>query len=280
MQKSINIALLASILVLAAGLVYAVATRPATGPTQAEIEAMVAQAVDQRIAAEAPGELDTAGLGPLIEMYLMDNPRLLERMSVALEAEVRTEEMERARAALADLEDEIYNDPGNIVLGNPEGDVTLVEMFDYNCSYCRRVVADVMSLVEEDPGLRVILKEFPILSQGSVDAARIAVLVNKADVDYAAFHTALFSSRGAIDAEAAFAAAETLGLNRVELGLEMNAAEVTAVLQRNYALAQSLAVTGTPTFIIGDEIIPGAVEKSELVSRIANLRACGETVCS
>lgn len=278
-----NIAITAAVAAVCAGLVAGVLVRPAPGPTQAEIAAMVDTAVTERLAEIAPapatGAMDTADLNTAIETFLLDNPRLLERMSVALETEMRTEEQERARIALMTLEDDIYNDPANIVLGNPEGDVTLVEMFDYNCGYCRQVLPDVMALVEEDPGLRVILKEFPILSQGSVDAARVGVLVNKQDVDYARFHTALFSARGAVTGETALAAAETLGLSRVMIELDMNTDDVTAALQRNYTLAQGLGISGTPAFIIGNEVIPGAVGKDELTRRIASMRECGATQC-
>ena len=288
MQKSINVALAAAVAVLAVGFIAAIATRPAPGPSESDIRAMIAETVEARLSENlaAPNadtdvaQLDTENLGPLIEMYLMDNPRLLERMSVALEEEVRAAESERSRTALASLQDELYDDPDNIVLGNPDGDVTLVEMFDYNCGYCRQVVADVLELVEEDPNLRVILKEFPILSQGSVDAARVGILVNQADdVDYRDYHQALFSARGAVDAQAALAAAEELGLSRVALELDMNNDDVSAALQRSYTIAQSLGISGTPTFIIGNEVLPGAVPKEALAARIANMRECGEATC-
>ncbi|WMT90466.1 DsbA family protein [Pelagibacterium sp. H642] len=282
MQKAINLGLAAAIVLLGAGLAVSLATRPEPGLSSTEVERLIAEALPAQAPANTDGaaDIDTAALGPIIEDYLMANPRLLERMSVALETEMRAEESERARIALDAMHDDIYNDPANIVLGNPEGDVTLVEMFDYNCGYCRQVVADVMSLVEEDPNLRVILKEFPILSQGSVDAARVGVLVNDADVDYQAFHTALYSSRGAVDGESALSAAEQLGLSRVSLQLDMNTQEVSDALQRTYSIAQALGITGTPTFIIGDEVIPGAVPKEQLVQRIENMRACGATTCS
>lgn len=282
MQKAINLGLAAAIVLLGAGLAVSLATRPEPGLSSAEVERLIAEALPAQAPANADGaaDIDTAALGPVIEDYLIANPRLLERMSVALETEMRAEESERARIALDAMHDDIYNDPANIVLGNPEGDVTLVEMFDYNCGYCRQVVADVMSLVEEDPNLRVILKEFPILSQGSVDAARVGVLVNDADVDYQAFHTALYSSRGAVDGESALSAAEQLGLSRVSLQLDMNTQEVSDALQRTYSIAQALGITGTPTFIIGDEVIPGAVPKEQLIQRIENMRACGATTCS
>src|SRR5690554_656891 len=288
MQKSINVALAAAVAVLAVGFIAAIATRPAPGPSESDIRAMIAETVEARLSENlaAPNadtdvaQLDTENLGPLIEMYLMDNPRLLERMSVALEEEVRASESERARAALASLQDEIYDDPDNIILGNPDGDVTLVEMFDYNCGYCRQVVADVMSFVDEDPNLRVILKEFPILSQGSIDAARIGILVNQSDVDYRDFHTTLFSTRGAIDTEAALLAASQIGLDRVPLELDMSATKISDAIQRTYAIAQALGVSGTPTFIIGNEVIPGAISKADLSRRIDNMRACGATDCT
>jgi protein-disulfide isomerase len=277
MQKTINIALGVAVLALGAGLAASLLDRPAA-PDDVAIRAMIDEAVTERLAA-VPAT-DTADIGADIESYLMENPALLERMSMALDEQRRGEEIATARAALATYEDQIYNDPANIVLGNPEGEITIVEMFDYNCGYCRQVVPDVMALIAENPDLRVILKEFPILSQGSVDAARIGVLVNQSDADYAEFHTALFSARGSIDGEAALAAAQELGLNRIELELDMNGAEITGAIQRTYDIAQALGVSGTPTFIIGDEVIPGALPKADLERRIVNMRECGQTVCS
>ncbi len=284
MANLTNIAVSAAVAAICAGLVAGVLMRPAPGPSEDEIRALVDTAVAERLAEEqpaaAPAPMDTADLNTAIETFLLDNPRLLERMSVALETEIRAEEQERAQIALTTLAEDIYSDPANIVLGNPEGDVTLVEMFDYNCGYCRQVLPDVMALIEEDPNLKVILKEFPILSQGSVDAARVGILVNRSEVDYADFHTALFSARGAVTGETALEAAESLGLSRVMLELDMNNEDVTSVIQRSYDIAQGLGVSGTPTFIIGNEVIPGAVSKAELSRRIANMRECGATDCS
>jgi protein-disulfide isomerase len=284
MQKLTNLAVSAVVAAVCAGLVAVVLVRPAPGPSEDQIQAMVETAIAAQLAGQvttsaAPLPLDTADLNSAIETYLLDNPRVLERMSMALETEVRAEEQARAQIALSTFADDIYDDPSNIVLGNPDGDVTLVEMFDYNCGYCRQVLPDVLALIEEDPNLRIILKEFPILSQGSVDAARVGILVNRQDVDYTDFHTALFSARGAVTGETALAAAESLGLSRVMLELDMNTDDVTSVIQRSYEIAQGLGISGTPTFIIGNEVIPGAVNKAELTRRIANMRECGETQC-
>lgn len=285
MQKSVNAVLAIAVAVLAAGMIALLVTRPAPGPSADDIRALVDQRVETRIAAletptDAETTLDMATLGPEIETYLLDNPQLLEDMAQALEVARRAEQAGETRAALARFEDQIYNDPANIVLGNPEGDVTLVELFDYNCGFCRRVVADVLALVDEDPQLRVILKEFPILSEDSVNAARVGIVVNREGGDYRAFHTALFSGRGSVDATAALAAAQELGMNPDTIEAAMGASTVSAAIERNYEIARGLGISGTPTFIIGDEVIPGAVDKDELARRIANMRDCGATECA
>jgi protein-disulfide isomerase len=271
--------------VLAGGFGVAWYMKP-TAPTTdtAAVRAIVEDVLAEHEAAEEPVEVATAEidpdvLNPMIENYLMGDPSILRRMSVALETQMRAEERETARAALALVEDDIYNAEGHVVLGNPKGDVTLVEFFDYNCGYCRQAVPDLAKLLAEDPNLRVILKEFPILSQESIEAARVAVLVAEADVDYWQFHETLFTSRGQVTKETALQAAEDLGLSRVSLELEMDTEKVAEVIQNSYEIAQALNITGTPTYIIGDEIIPGAIGVDELRDRIANMRECGSTVC-
>lgn len=228
----------------------------------------------------AAPELSSDLLNPMIEEYLMGNPKILQRVSSALQEQLRIEELEAAKLSLASYQSEIYDDPGHVVLGNPDGDVTLVEFFDYNCGYCRRAMPDMAQLLDEDPNLRIILKELPILSENSVDAARVAVAVaNTPDADYWAFHEQLFTARGQIGGETALAAAKVVGMNPITLELEMQSEATTSILQRTYALAQSLNITGTPAFIIGDEIIPGAVGVDALRNSITNMRACGSTIC-
>jgi protein-disulfide isomerase len=154
-------------------------------------------------------------------------------------------------------------------------------MFDYNCTYCRQALPDIATLLAEDPKLKLILKEFPILSPGSIEAAKVAALVNEdKSLDYWAFHQKLFSMRGQIGAEQALEAAAAVGANRVALMIDMNGKAAEEAVQRGYRLATALDVSGTPTFIIGDEIIPGAVGLAALREKIANMRACGSTVCA
>ena len=260
---------------------------PAVQPLdEAAVRAIVSEMIAAReieLTAKGPmntAEIDPTILNPMIEDYLMGDPRILQRLSNKLEEEIRTAEAAAAKEAIATMQDAIFNDPDHVVLGNPQGDVTLVEMFDYNCGYCRGALPDLATLLAEDPNLKVILKDFPILSKDSVDAARVAVLVAKEPVDYWTFHQTLFSSRGAVTGQVALDAARDLGLNPVELQLGMESEEVTKIIQKSYDIAKALNVNGTPTYIIGDEIIPGAIGLDELRLRIANMRACGATSCN
>lgn len=225
--------------------------------------------------------IDPATINPMIEDYLMGDPSILDRMSTKLNETKLVAQRAAQKAALEAHSAEIYNDPGNVILGNPDGDVTLVEMFDYNCGYCRQALPDLATLLAEDPNLRVILKEFPILSEGSVEAARVAVLVNQdPSISYWDFHQQLFSSRGQVTGDTALQVAESMGMNRVNLMLNMGGTMPAETITKVYDLAKELRISGTPTYIIGDELIPGAVSIDRLRRSIANMRTCGSTVCA
>ncbi|MDB5505619.1 MAG: Protein-disulfide isomerase [Devosia sp.] len=269
--------------ILAGGLGIALLPRETTddAAVRSIVTAMLAEKDDSEIVLPASvAALDPELLNPMIKDYLLANPRLLEQMSTALNTENKLADADAARLAIASMQTEIFADPSDIVLGNPAGDVTLVEMFDYNCGYCRGALPDLATLLAEDPNLKVILKEFPILSQGSLDAAQVGVLVSQADVDYWAYHEALFTSRGQVSKETALDAAEALGLSRASLETGMLSDPVAKQLDKTFAIADALKVSGTPTYIIGDEIIPGAIGIDSLRQRIANMRACGKTDCA
>jgi protein-disulfide isomerase len=287
-MSRVTLVLVALVGILAGALGYSVVTRPAAQTDTAAVQALIDQAItaydaerQATLAAMPQGvaAIDPETLNPLIESYLLSDPKILQRMSVALDTTLQAEERAQATGAIASMQEAIFNDPGQVVLGNPDGDVTLVEFFDYNCGYCRAALPDMAALLAEDPNLRVVLKEFPILSNESIDAARVAVLVGGADVDYWTFHEALFTSRGQVDKQVALAAAADLGLSPVALELDMGTEAVSQTIQTSYEIAKALNITGTPTYIIGNEIIPGAIGIDELRERVANMRACGETQC-
>ena len=273
--------------ILAGALGYGYFSQPTPQIDEVAVRAIVEQMLEEQMALSEPAQvesdvasIDPAILNPMIEQFLLEDPKVLQRVSTALEQTLRAEEAERSATALAEFRDKIFNAPGQIVLGNPDGDVTLVEFFDYNCGYCRAALPDMAALLAEDPDLKIILKEFPILSNESIDAARIGVLVGESEANYWDFHSALFTSRGKVDKSVALAAAQDLGLSPVELELRMGDPRVARTIQSSYEIAQALGITGTPTYIIGNEIIPGAIGADELRARIADMRECGKTQCS
>ncbi|MDB5615747.1 MAG: disulfide bond formation protein DsbA [Devosia sp.] len=289
-MSRVTVALVALVGILAGALGYSVLDKPAPQTDTVAVQAMINEALtqyDAKRVTEAPvvipsqdvAQIDPATLNPMIESFLMGDPKILQRMSVALDTTVRAEERSQASGAIASMRDKIFNDAGQVVIGNPDGDVTLVEFFDYNCGYCRSALPDLATLLADDPNLRVVLKEFPILSNESIDAARVAVLVGESDVDYWSFHEALFTSRGQVDKTVALSAATDLGLSSVSIELDMNSEAVAKKIQTSYEIAKALNITGTPTYIIGDEVIPGAIGIDELKTRIANMRECGATTC-
>ena len=182
-----------------------------------------------------------------------------------------------AQTALADARPILENDAFLPVYGNPDGDVTLVEFYDYNCGYCRRALADVMELVAEDGNIRLIFKEFPVLSRESQEAA-ITALAAAPDVDFLELHRSAMSYGGQVNAEVMLDLAVALGADRATVATRAaleRSAYVTEISQVQ-GIAGALGITGTPAFIIGDQVIPGAVGKAELARVVAEIRSAQE----
>jgi len=277
-MNRLSLALVALVGILAGGLGVSLLRPQAPGLTEPDIRSIIAQQLtrQKQTAAVNPDQVNK-----LIEDYLMSDPTILQRMNDKLDEQKAVAQRTAEKAALDAHYADLYQSPDGVVLGNPKGDVTLVEMFDYNCVYCRRALPDMAQLLADDPNLKVILKQFPILSQGSVDAARIAYLVSQnPKINYWDFHEKLFSLRaGEVGADQALQVAQEVGGDRGELMIDMNANSVSSLLQKNYDLAKALGIGGTPTYIIGDAMIPGAVPIDDLKAAIANMRACGSTQC-
>ena len=276
-MSRLSFALVILVGILAGGLGVSL-LRPQSTLDDTQVRGIITDMLKQKPAETA--SLDTAKVNTLIENYLMSDPTILQRMTDR-QAEIKQVADRKAQKALLDAHAaEIYQAKDNVVLGNPKGDVTLVEMFDYNCSYCRGALPDLASLMADDPNLKVILKQFPILTSGSIDAAKVAVLVSEdPKINYWDFHQKLFAARGEVGADQALQVAEQVGGNRVELMLDMNGKQPADAIQDSYTLAKELGVNGTPTYILGDEMIPGAMGIDQLKQKIANLRACGSTEC-
>jgi protein-disulfide isomerase len=206
-----------------------------------------------------------------VRAYLLKNPEVIMEALQVLQERQRAAEADHLKRTIAERSEEILNDPAAPVGGNPAGDVTLVEFFDYNCPYCRRVAPTVAELEEADPDLRVVYKEFPILGPGSEFAGRAALAASRQD-KYVPFHNALMAASERVTEEAVMEIAREVGLDTERLEQDMKDPAIQEAIARNLQLADALGITGTPSFVIGQEIVPGAAELGTLQDLIARAR--------
>ncbi|MBX9846397.1 MAG: DsbA family protein [Xanthobacteraceae bacterium] len=217
----------------------------------------------------------------IIRDYLVSHPEVLQEAIAALEKKQAAEEAQKHQAAVKDNAELIFNSPRQVTVGNPQGDVTFVEFFDYNCGYCKRAMADMMDLMKHDPKLKVVLKEFPVLGPASVEAARVAVAVrmqDKTGKKYLEFHQKLLSGRGQVDKARAIAAAREVGLDAARIERDLNSDEVRLTLEESLKLAEKLGLNGTPSYVIGPHVVVGAVGLEQLKEKVNSAR-CGKATC-
>src|SRR5204863_10076616 len=189
----------------------------------------------------------------------------------AAEDKMKGDAKDKAAQALSTRRREIFEDPDTPVAGNPNGDVSLVEFFDYRCPYCKQVVPSLEALLAEDRQLRLVYKEFPVLGPDSVTAARAALAARKQD-KYDAMHRALMAQKGQLDEAAVFRVASSVGLDVERLKRDMAAPDIDRMIKANTSLASALDIRGTPGFVIGDEIVPGAISLQALKQLIDTAR--------
>ncbi|WP_421708073.1 DsbA family protein [Algihabitans sp.] len=219
----------------------------------------------------ALSDAERAEVRALVRETLMENPEILIEALQLFEQQQLQAEAERQSQALAAHKAALENDPTAPVIGNPEGDVVVVEFFDYNCPYCRRVAEPLRQAIEADGNLKVVMKEWPILGPESYFAAR-AALAAQEQGRYEAFHFALMERAGRLTEEQVLAVAESLDLDMARLQADMRSSDIDAALQRTYDLAEALGISGTPAFVVGEEILPGAVTMSRLQQAVAQAR--------
>lgn len=213
----------------------------------------------------------TKAIEEMVRAYILKNPEIIREAVEALQAKEQQSADERRMATAAQLRDQLLNDPAAPVLGNPAGDVTLVEFFDYRCPYCKKAAPVVEQLLKEDGKIRRVMKEFPILGPESVFASRAALAAKMQD-RYEPFHKALIGAKGALDQDMVFRLAKEAGVDVARMKRDMNAPEVEDALRRNRELASALEITGTPAFIIGNDFVPGAAELETFKTLVARAR--------
>ena len=209
----------------------------------------------------------------IVRSYLLAHPEVLRDVSVELEKKQKAEEEQQRKQAMAGSHDELYNSKFQAVVGNPKGKVNLVEFFDYNCGYCKRALGDLNNLIKAEPELRVVLKDFPVLGQNSIDAAMVASAVRKllpAD-KFWGYHQKLLLQKGSIGRDTALNVAREFGLDPAKVEKESNDPAIRAGLEDVLKLGESLNLTGTPSYILGDEAVIGAVGYAKLKAKIDEL---------
>ena len=222
----------------------------------------------------------TKAIQGIIKDYLIANPDVMLEVQKVLEAKLEKQEAEKIKTALAENAKDLYRRPNSPTAGNTDGDITVTEFFDYNCGYCKKSYPDVAKLIGSDSKVRVVFKEFPILSKGSEEASRVALAARKQG-KYWEFHSAMLESKAQANEASALKIAEKLGLDMAALKIDMDSPEVKAELLSVKDLAAKMGINGTPHFLVGDKSIAGAPQDllPQLSSQIGELRKSGCAYC-
>ncbi|MDA8869788.1 DsbA family protein [Rhizobiaceae bacterium] len=225
-------------------------------------------------------EPDRTRIEGIVRDYLLTNPEIMLEVQAALEAKQAELALARAKEAITRNQTAILSSKNQAVVGNPDGDVTLVEFFDYNCGFCQRAMNDMNELLAKDDKLRFVLKELPILGPGSVTASQVSTAVYRLHPDrYAEFHGRLLGLDAQKDGATARTIAEDMGFDMAALNAEADKPDVIDAFREVNRLADELGISGTPSYIIGDEVVFGALGADVLARKVSNMRACGRTEC-
>ncbi|MFO0293094.1 MAG: DsbA family protein [Rhodospirillales bacterium] len=235
----------------------------------------VALAIASAVGTQAVAQTFTPGqqeaIRDIVRRYLLANPDVIVEALEILEERQKAQASLDQAAVLRQRLPELRDDPQTPSFGPEGADVAIVEFFDYRCTYCRQVVAPLAELLRSDGRVRIVYKELPILGPDSVVAARAALAAHRQGA-YRAFHAALMARRGSFDDAAIAALATELGLDAARLRADMERPEIAAQIERNRALARELGIRGTPAFVIGTEIVPGAIDLATMRSLVAKAR--------
>jgi protein-disulfide isomerase len=257
---------------LVTALVAAIVAALVAAATLAVVLRTAPEAIDQPAAAA----LDEKAIVDVVRKHLTENPEILVEMTTELEERQQVKQAEHQKEVISDNSDAIFRSPLAYTAGNPDGDVTVVEFFDYNCGYCRRAMPELVKLIEDDDKVRVVFKELPIFGEESEGAAKVALAAGKQG-KYFEMHQKLFAAQGKVDKDKALRVANELGLDIPQLEKDMEDPSVEQSLEETRELAQKLGLQGTPLYLIGDIMLPGAPDDlhDQLVERVTEIREKG-----
>jgi protein-disulfide isomerase len=220
-------------------------------------------------------------MGDFIKDYLVQHPEVLRAAIEALDKHEKDVAEADRQKAVTDQAGPLFSSPFQANVGNTNGAVTLVEFFDYNCHYCKGALPDMARLMKDDPNLKLVLKDFPVLGPGSVEAARVASAARKQlpGDRFWDFHYKLLGMHGPIGKAEALSVAKEMGLDMNRLDKDMNDPSIDAGLQQIMSMADALQINGTPSFVVGQEVVVGAVGYDQLKEKIDAVHKCGHSVC-
>lgn len=269
MMKALTVAILGTAIGL--GAFYSGFSAGRSAPSDASAAATAQQ---------APGKEDEKRVGEIVRNYLLQNPELLAEVQVALQKKRDEEKRVAAAATIKSASDEIFHSPEDGFIGNPDAKVSIVEFFDYNCHYCRGALSDLNAMVKSDPDLKFVLKEFPILGPDSQKAHIVAIAFHDLEpARYPEFHRKLLGGPGRADEDRAIKIAVELGADETALREKMKDPAILEEIRQNYRLAEELNITGTPSYVVGDEVVYGALGRDHLRQKVANIRKCDSASC-
>ncbi|QKC90773.1 DsbA family protein [Mesorhizobium sp. NZP2234] len=224
--------------------------------------------------AGADTKIDRTEVEGIIRDYLLKNPEVLLEVQDALEAKQKEEQRLAALGVIKNAKEQIFNSSFDGIVGNPNGKVTIVEFYDYNCGFCKRAIEDMRALTKADPDLRFVLKEFPILGPDSQKASVVSMAFHLMKPEkYGEFHNALLGGQGRATEAAAIKVAVSLGADEATLREKMKDPSITEAFAKTYDLANKLAITGTPSYVVGNEVVFGALGQEVLAEKIEAAKA-------
>jgi protein-disulfide isomerase len=217
----------------------------------------------------------------VIKEYLLKNPEVIQEAMLELERRQKENDQQARLKITQDKTSPLFTAKHNVSFGNPNGDVTIIEFFDYNCGFCKRALGDLQKMVAEDKNVRVITKDFPVLGQGSMEAATVALAakLQLAPEKLWVFHQKLLTVRGNVGRQQALDSAKEAGADMARLTKDIDSPSVRLAIEENVQIADALGLTGTPSYVVGDEIVVGAVGFADLKTRVDNIRKCGKNAC-
>lgn len=223
--------------------------------------------------ASAADELDEKRVMEIVEKMLRERPEIIVEALTAYQEKQELAKKERQQEMLSSNADALFKRQGDPFIGNANAKVTIVEFFDYRCGYCKRVLNDVVAVIQANPDVKIVFKEFPILGEASVLATQVSLAVNAvAPAKYGEFHKKVMSGRGSVDKASLLRIASALGIDTAAVEAKMESGEILTAIRENYQLAEKLGIRGTPAFVVGDQVVPGAVDRATLEKLIAEQR--------